>query len=211
MILDDSKLKLRRVTAKVRNEWPIEKRIECVSKYLILGNLSLVAQLTGVSIATLEIWKKQPWWADLTNEVKATRRVQQDSKLSQIVDRALDTIADRLENGEHVYDQKTGSIVRKPVALRDANVTANTLMQRQAILEKLNREDNSNKETKTIQEQLSFLANEFAKFNKRQNGLATTVDYKEIEDDAVHEEWEEGLQEGGEGVHQQTGSGQEAH
>lgn len=211
MILDDSKLKLRRVTAKVRNEWPMEKRIECVSKYLVLGNLSLVAQLTGVSIATLEVWKKQPWWADLTNEVKATRRVQQDSKLSQIVDRALDTIADRLENGEHVYDQKTGSIVRKPVALRDANNTANTLMQRQAILEKLSREDNSNKETKTIQEQLSFLASEFAKFNKRQNGLATTVDYKEIEDDAVHEEWEEGLQEGSEGVHQQTGSGQEAH
>lgn len=209
MILDDSKLKLRRVTAKVRNEWPIEKRIECVSKYLVLGNLSLVAQLTGVSIATLEVWKKQPWWADLTNEVKATRRVQQDSKLSQIVDRALDTIADRLENGEHVYDQKTGQIVRKPVALRDANVTANTLMQRQAILEKLHREDNSNKETKTIQEQLTFLANEFAKFNKRQNSLATTVEYKEIEDDAVHEEWEEGLQEGSEGIHQPTGSSEE--
>jgi hypothetical protein len=127
------------------------------------------------------------------------------------VDRALDTIADRLENGEHVYDQKTGEIIRKPVALRDANNTANTLMQRQAILEKLGRDDKNQEQTQSVQEQLTILASEFAKFNKRLNGKASDVEYKEIEDDAVHEEWEEGLQAGSEGIHLTPGSSQEAH
>lgn len=200
MIIDEDKLKLRRVTAKVRGEWPIEKKIEAVTKYLALGNLALTAALTGVPPDTLKRWKAEGWWKEMEREVRASRRIEQDSKLSKIVDRALDTISDRLENGEVVMNPANGELVRRPVSLRDANNTANTLMQRQAILEKQNANEKTQEHQQTIQEQLSFLAGEFAKFNNRQKRLATTVDYKEIED-AVHEGWEEGLQEGSEGVH----------
>ena len=46
-----------------------------------------------------------------------------DAKTSKIVDKALDQIMDRLENGDHIYDQKTGRIRRAPVKLRELNAT----------------------------------------------------------------------------------------
>jgi hypothetical protein len=184
-MLDDDSLKLRRVTAKVRGEWPIEKKIECVSKYLVLGNFRLVAELSGVGYTVIKDWSKTGWWKDLEAEIKASRRIEQDSKLSRIVDKALDTIADRLDNGEVVVNPTNGELLRRPVALRDANNTANTLMQRQAILEKMNNNKDTVETQKTIQEQLTVLALEFAKFNNRSKAKAETIEYKDIEDDGI--------------------------
>ena len=186
-MLDDKSLSLRRVKYKVRNVWPIEKKIEVVTKYLLLGSMPLVAEITGVNISVCKVWKTQQWWKDMVLEIQAAKRTQQDTKLSRIIDKALGAIEDRLDNGEQVVNPRTGELVRRPVALRDANNTANTLLQRQAILEKLQQNDSQLEQTQTIQEQLSFLAEEFSKFNNRSKLNAETIEFKEVEDDAVHD------------------------
>jgi acetolactate synthase small subunit len=187
-------LALKRVTAihDHGKKWPVEKKIEVVTKWLALGNLRLVAELTGVSYGNIRIWKMQPWWADLVAEIKATRDISVDNKLSKIIDRSLENIQDQLEHGELKYNRKTGEVVRVPVSALTANRIANDMIGRQIDISQKRVEETAQKQTERIEDTLKMLAQEFARFNTKR-----TVDVvaKEITD-AIYEERKEGLREG---------------
>jgi len=211
MDLSNKNLSIKRATKHVHKpgyKFPVEKRIEVVTKWLALGNMRLVSELTGVSYQLCRMWKGQPWWDELVAEVKASRVIQTDNKLSRIVDKSLDTIADRLENGDVVFNQKTGEVVRKEVSLKDATKVATDLLTRQAVLHKQEQEQTQVQQSISIQDQLKMLADEFAKFNKRNTGPVEDAVLLG-ESDAVHAERETGLQEGSEGIHESSFSGEE--
>jgi hypothetical protein len=208
--LDDKSLSLRRASGpktkrpKGKHHTP-ETKIEVVTKWLALGNMRLVSDLTGVSYELIRLWKTQPWWEDVVAEVKASRNAQLDTKLSKIVDKALETMADRLENGNVKYDFKTKEVVRVPVELKEATSAAKSLMEQQLQMEKLKVVEKTTSVSVSVQDQIKMLASEFAKFNTKR-----TVDVvaKELTS-AIHEEREEGLQEGSSPLHLETGSGEE--
>ncbi len=181
-------------------KFPMEKRIEVVTKTLALGNMRLVSELTGVSYALVREWKTMPWWKELEAEIKASRRSVVDTKLSRIVDKALAVIEDRLDNGDPFYDQKTGKIVRKPVSIKEARGAANDLMQRQATLVKQEQDEKVADSQVSINDQLALLAQQFAAFNTKR-----TV---EVVPNAVHEERETRLQDGERKVQQPSGTGE---
>lgn len=185
--------------------WPIEKKIEVVSQYLVLGNMKLVAATTGVSHDLIRQWKGQPWWKELESEIRQTQNIEMDTKLSKIVDKSLDAVMDRLDNGDFFYDQKTGQIKRKPVAMRDAaRVTTDMISKRELLRHGVD----ERKETTQIAvaEQLKMLAAEFAKWNNTKKPEPIVLE--EVED-AVYEEREARLQEGISPVRQPTGEHQE--
>jgi hypothetical protein len=161
---------------------PFEKRREVVECWLQLGNMKLAAEICGVHLNTIKGWKSESWWKQLEDEIKVAGRLQTGAKLSHIVNKALVQVEDRLDNGEVVLDQKTGELVRRPVAMRDAANAAVTLMQRQQVLENLNNQETNTDATKSIQEQLAMLATEFAKFNNRSKANAETIEYREVTD-----------------------------
>jgi transposase-like protein len=143
--------------------WPLEKKIEVVSKYLVLGNMKLVSVDTGVDYGLLRQWKMQPWWKDLELEIRATQNIAVDNKLSRIIERAMDVTLDRLENGELVFNRKTGELDRVPVSMKDANKVTTDLMTKQHALRK---EESAQPQTsqQSVTEQLKTLAMEFAKW-----------------------------------------------
>lgn len=114
--------------------WPKEKKLQAVTQYLALGNLRLVAASTGVSYDMLRQWKIQPWWKEFEKEIRATENIGLDTDLTKIVKKSLETVADRLENGEVFYNQKTGALERKPVLMKDAaKVTTDMLTKRELL------------------------------------------------------------------------------
>jgi transposase-like protein len=161
--------------------WPVEKKIEAVTTYLALGSLRQVAAVTGVSYGMIKQWRIQPWWKDLEAEVLASRRIAQGTKLSKIVDKSLDVIDDRLTAGDFILNNKTGEVQRKPVTLRDATMAANALMQRAAILEKLQQDEKIVETQVSIKDQLANLAAEFAKMTGRSKAAATDIEFKETD------------------------------
>ena len=200
MDLSNKSLSLQRAAKHVHKpgyKFPAEKRIEVVTKWLGLGNMRLVAELTGVSYQLCREWKTSEWWQELVDEVKASRSLQLDTKLSKIVDKSLETIADRLENGDVVFNQKTGQVVRKEVSLKDATKVATDLLTRQAVLQKLEHEQVVQKDQGTIQDQLKLLAQEFAKFNGRNTGPIQDIPFVETTD-ALYDERDSLEQEAGE-------------
>ena len=194
-MLDVSDKRLRvtkvRIPHAKHSTWPIEKKIEVVTSWLTLGNLRQAAAVGGMSHSLVKQWRSQPWWTELEAEIVASQRIASSTKLSKIVDKSLDVIDDRLENGDFIYNNKTGDLLRKPVSMRDAGNVANTLMQRQAILEKMTRDETVAETTLSIQDQLANLALEFSKMNKRGKAQAETIEFVETlqeTTDAIHEE-----------------------
>lgn len=174
--------------------------------------MRLVGATTGVDYALIRQWKMQPWWSDLEKEIRATQNIEMDTKLSKIVEKSMAVTMDRLENGEMVLNNKTGELVRKPVAMRDAAKVATDFMQRQQVIRKDESETTQVSQV-SVTEQLKTLAMEFAKWQSKAQAKAEALDveFKEIEgdSDAVYEEREEGLQTGSEGVYLETGSEEE--
>lgn len=188
MDLSNKNLSMQRAAKHVHKpgyKFPVEKRIEVVTKWLALGNMRLVADLTGVSYQLCRMWKQEPWWAELVAEVKASKAQVLDTKLSKIVDKSLETIADRLENGDVIFNNKTGTVMRKEVSLKDATKVATDLLTRQSVIQKQETEQTVQQDNGTIKDQLAMLAAEFAKFNKRDNSKAQTIAYTESTDDAL--------------------------
>jgi hypothetical protein len=212
LLPDDSEIRVSRRNIKrlaPGRAWPWEKKIEVVTKYLALGNVRMVSDLTGVGIDTIYDWKNADWWQEAVTEIKKTRSMKLDTKLSQLVDKSLEVIADRLENGEVVVNNKTGEIVRRPVSLRDSGRIANDLLAKQILLEE--KANQAEVRETTMQETLALLAQEFSKWkNKDAKQNAVEVPFKDVEIiNAVHEEREEGLQAGSGEVHFEARSEEE--
>ena len=201
--LSNTALSMKRATTQMHKpgyKFSVEKRIEVISTWLALGNLRQAATICGVSYDLCLKWKTQPWWQDMIAEIQAARKFKVENKLNKIVDKALSVIDDRLENGDFVYNQKTGEVSRKPVSLKEARGAANDLMQRQVALSKLEIETQQAARTDSVKDQLAMLAQEFAKFNTKR-----TV---EVIPNALHEERKTGLQEGERPLQQSPGTGE---
>lgn len=169
--------------------WPKEKKLQAVAQYLALGNMKLVEATTGVNYGLLRQWKLQPWWSEFEKEIRNTENVQLDNKLTKIVDKSLEAVADRLENGEAVWDSKTGSIVRKPVNLRDSAKVATDLLTKRELL-RGNATSRTEAAAIPMTDQLKLLAAEFARMTTGKPIEVIDVDAVEIlsgDVDAVHD------------------------
>lgn len=216
-------MQLNKLTRKhVKNtSWPKEKKIQAVTQYLALGNMKLVEATTGVSHGVLRQWKLQPWWKEYEIEIRNTQNLRLDNDLTKIVERSLETVADRLENGEFILNNKTGELVRKPVNMKDAAKVSTDLLTKRELL-RGNATARSEVTQVPVTDQLKMLAEQFALMTqpKReiidveaveilQSDVDDAVEYLG-EDDALYDERETGLQEGSGEVHVETFGGEEA-
>lgn len=143
--------------------WTDQKKVECVTSYLLLGKLSKVSEVTGVNYNTLRMWKMEPWWHDLVRQLQQEETQELDTKLSRVIDKTIHHLNDRIENGDFILDSKTGTVKRVPVKMRDLHrVTSDFIDKRDLI-----RGRPAQKEAEEHQaERLVKLAEQFKEFAK---------------------------------------------
>lgn len=156
------KIKSRKVS-DVHKHYSDRQKIEAVTTYLMLGSISLTAAALKMSEHTLMYWKKSDWWNDLVQEMKREENLVLSNKIKKIVDKSWDVVADRMEKGDWIYDQKTGQLVRKPVSMRDASKVA---MDSVMLREKLNMNENFTVAADQIEDKLTKLAKAFGDLAK---------------------------------------------
>lgn len=201
-------IKNNKTKAHQLGHWKEAKRIEVVTLFLSIGSMTEVAKITGVPYPTIEGWRRQDWWKELVDKIQAEDDQKLDAKTTKLIDKALEQLMDRIENGEHIYDQKTGKVKRMPAKLRDLNTAFNTILDKRQLLR--------NKPTKIVEQQstaiqLQNLAESFAKFVKKKTEELPTQHFIEGEtvvqqddgtyivketDATLHDQWKAGLQEG---------------
>jgi len=135
-MLTDTKSIQERKPKSSWNRWYTDKeKLEAVKCYLITGNQAATAAALNINKNTMNTWVNSQWFKDLTEQVKREGNIQLNNKLRKIADKAMDVAQDRLENGEWIYDQKTGEMRRKPIQAKDAHKIAVDLLDKSFQLE----------------------------------------------------------------------------
>jgi hypothetical protein len=154
--------------------WSQQKKAEVVTTYLTLGNAPMTEGVTGVPRQTIRAWKLQPWWKELVDEIRNEEDCELDVKLSKVIDRSLDALTDRIENGDFLFNSKTGKFVRKPIHMRDALTAVTQVYDKRNLLRG---KPTSRVEKHTTQDTLNNLAEQFARF-----AAAKTIEGEVIEE-----------------------------
>ena len=171
------KPKKRSVTTGSNHSWSDKQKIEAVQSWLLLGNLALTSRVLGIPEITLRVWKTTEWWKNTVEDIKLQEDMQMSARLKKIVEASLTAVEDRIVNGDLMYDQKSGEMVRKQVNLRDAHKVAIDLMDKRTMLDKAAA---PKQEEKQDEDRLLKLAEKFADFvTKKKEPL--TIDAEDIE------------------------------
>ena len=157
-------IKMNKTKAGEPGQWKETKRIEAVTTYLSTGNLTETGRLTGVPLKTMEQWKTSDWWKEMEKKIRSDEEQHLDAKLTKIIDKTLEKLVDSIENGEHIYDQRTGQIKRMPAKMRDLNNAFNTILDKRQLIR---RQPTKIVEQTNTATQLQNLADQFASFVKK--------------------------------------------
>lgn len=141
--------------------WSDKQKIEVAKSWLVLGNMSMVGRLHNIPRVTLQKWQETEWWHKLIEELRLQEKIELSAKMKNIVEAAHAVVANRLENGDAVLNQKTGEIVYKPVSMKDAHRVAVDLLNQKQVLDKT---QNTVQEISTDSSKLEQLAEKFAEF-----------------------------------------------
>ena len=138
------------------------QRIELVTTWLATGNMALTAATLQIPLPTATRWKAQPWFKTMVEDIRNEENLALDAKLKKVVDKSVEALLDRVENGDFQFDQREGRMIRKPISARDASTVTRDMIDRRELLQgkKAVEKDTSRK----IDENLLKLAEEFAKF-----------------------------------------------
>jgi len=152
----------RAAGASSNKHWSDGQKIEAIKMYLTLGNLAMVGRVMKIPEITLRQWKATEWWANLIEELRIQDDLQLSNRLKKIIEKSHEVIEERLDNGDFVYDQKTGQLRRRPVSMKDAHKVAMDLSGQKEHLIDQHMEQKSVSVDK-IEKRLAELADSFAK------------------------------------------------
>ena len=92
-----------------------ERKIEAATLYCVYGDFEEVSKLAEVPIPVLRQWRNEPWWVEIQRTIFTEQNDKLSSRISTVLTKAIDEIADRLDHGDTTYNPKTGEITRKPI------------------------------------------------------------------------------------------------
>lgn len=176
-------------TKNKRHGWYSDaKKMEVACTYAVSGNARRVSEITHIPEGTIRAWKTTEWWHEIMSRIHQEQNEELDVKLTKLVDKAVDQINDRLDEGDWVYNAKLDKLVRKPVNAKDmAVVTAITLDKRQL----LRGEPTARVQKVSENEKLVRLAEEFKKFSQAKEvvSIAKTIEEEQyaVEEGKIEE------------------------
>jgi hypothetical protein len=174
--------------------WSTKQRYEAVALYKLVGNLRVVSTTSGIPYDTIRKWHTMDWWKDYEQEIAKQTRAELTGKLGKIAEKAIKVVEDRLENGDYVFNSKTGNIMRKPVNAQQANRIFTDAVDRTILLEKLEAETKVVNTQEKLADRLTKLSETFRDIARTTRRPGNVIDVEP--EDAVHEKREEGLHSG---------------
>lgn len=158
-----------------------KKKIECATVFAVARNYERVSGLTGVPVAQLKRWNDEPWWHEIIAKVKKEKNEVLDGKITETLDKTLDMIQDRVENGETYYNPKSKEYYNLPLKAKDAAIVTSILFDKRQLIRG---EATSRTESISSEEKLLALKQNFENLAKSKlinpNSEPIEVEYEEI-------------------------------
>jgi len=136
-----------------RNHFTDKEKMNAVCIFAVSGNSRRVAELSGIPEGTIRSWKCTEWWNEILTRIHVEEDEELDTKLTKLVNKAVEAVNERLDEGDWIYNPKLDKLIRKPVNAKDlAIVTAITVDKRQLLrgqptarIEKISQDERLNK------------------------------------------------------------------
>jgi hypothetical protein len=158
--------------------WSDKQKLEAVQSYLLFGSVATTARVLKIPEQTMRNWKNTSWWKEIEGELKVQDEMQLSARLKKVMEKSLDAVDDRLDNGDFVFDQKTGSMQRKPVNMRDAHKVSMDLIDKRALLLNRNKPEASEEQ---MSDKLLKMMKQFADFATGKLEENKTIDVEDVE------------------------------
>ena len=174
--------------------WDKKKQMAACTTYLATGSIAETSRIINVPYRTVQEWTYSDWWKQLMTEIQSGENQKTDNKMSRVIEKTLDMLVSRIEEGDYQYDQKTGRLVKIPLKARDLERITSGLFDKRQLIRK--QPTNIKQDDLNQADRLLKLAEQFAKFS------GTSRIEKELEvvkDEFIEGEWEEEQQQVREG------------
>ena len=174
--------------------WDKKKQMAACTTYLATGSIAETSRIINVPYRTVQEWTYSDWWKQLMTEIQSGENQKTDNKMSRVIEKTLDMLVSRIEEGDYQYDQKTGRLVKIPLKARDLERITSGLFDKRQLIRK--QPTNIKQDDLNQADRLLKLAEQFAKFS------GTSRVEKELEvikDEFIEGEWEEEQQQVREG------------
>lgn len=154
-------------------------KLRAVAAYVSTGTVNKASQIVEIPRRTMADWSQQEWWHEAVQRVRTEKEGELDAKITAIIDKAFDTVAERLENGETVVNPKTGERYARPISGRDAGWLGAVLFDKQRILRNLPTSISENRSS----DQLEKMARQFEKISKQSEAKTIEGQFERMNED----------------------------
>ena len=114
-----------------------DRREAAMALLIYDGSTKTAARHLGMPPSTLLLWQRREDWSEIVSTVQDEYEQKYEKQLTGRYDRLVDTaqeqLADRLENGDYVFD-KQGQLVRKPMSGKDISVAGGICFDKSRLL-----------------------------------------------------------------------------
>lgn len=157
-------------------DYTAEQRLEAVTAYFITGSMKKAAEQVGIKETIIRRWKaSSPWWTKALEQVKRKKQDELDSKLTNLLEKTLDELRDRLMHGDEIVTAK-GKKGRRKVSAKDLGVISGILYDKRRDI----RSDDSQEQVRSNEDTLKDLKGKFEE-------LSREINAKTIEGEAIKE------------------------
>lgn len=139
----------------------IEQKTDACALYCVYGDVDQVSEMTGIDPKFIRQWKDEPWWSEIQKKVFVEQNEKLASRISGVLDKSLEHLVDRLDNGDYLWDVRKSKLVRKPVDTKVLSNLFNNLITRRQLIRG---EPTSITTQVTVDDRLKLLAAQFEKF-----------------------------------------------
>ena len=174
----------RPLKAKHHNpDWfPQQVKIDSCTLYCVYGDFEKVSELTKVPVHHLKAWHQEPWWVEIQKQVYVEQNENLSSRINHVLDKSLEEINDRLQDGDYFFDRKAGTLRRKPVDTKTLAILFDNLTTKRQLVRG---EPTSINAKIGVEDRLAQLADSFEKFAKSrliENGVVVQESLKDVID-----------------------------
>lgn len=150
--------------------WSESEKNNAAKLYVKEGTYAEVCRQTNIPEDTLRKWGCTDWWKEKLYEFSHENTLALSGKLGKVLEKAISTVEDRLENGDLIFNPKTGKVSRVGVKAAVANnITKNVLEKKLELDKVVNKTDATDEQ---VSQRLQNLKDEFMKFMKSKTIVA---------------------------------------
>jgi len=112
-----------------------EDRLRAIAVYTVYGRMRETAEVSGINYWTLMNWRREEWWQVAVDAIRKHGNDRADARYTQLHELALNSVEDRLLNGDTVLHQ--GEAHQVPMRGKDAAIVSSIFFDKRQILRSL--------------------------------------------------------------------------